>query len=80
MLLKGDVEVYSVNEFGNRTVMSTESLDIDFDKEQLSTEQPVRVETEGLSQTSIGMFADLTKDEIVFYRDIQGTYEPEQPN
>lgn len=80
MLLNGHVEVYSVNEFGNRTTMTTDSLNVNFDKEQLSTQEPVRVETEVISQTSIGMFADLATDEIIFHQDIQGKYEHENPN
>ncbi len=80
MLLEGNVEVYSVNEFGNRTVITTASLDVDFDKEQLLTADAVLVETEVLSQTSIGMFANLATDEIVFHQDVQGTYEPETSN
>ena len=75
MLLNGNVEVYSVNEFGNRTVMTTESLDVDFDKEQLSTQESVLVETEMLTQTSTGMFADLATDKIVFHHNIKGSYE-----
>jgi LPS export ABC transporter protein LptC len=80
MLLEGNVEVYTINEFGNRTVITTASLDVNFDKEQLLTADPVLVETEVLSQTSIGMFANLATDEIVFHQDVQGTYEPETSN
>jgi len=80
ILLNGNVEVYSVNEYGNRTTMTTNSLDVNFDKEQLSTQESVLVETDVLTQTSMGMFADLIKDETVFHQDIQGTYEYENPN
>ncbi len=80
MLLNGNVEVYSINDFGNRTTMTTESLNINFEDEQLSTQAPVRVDTEEISQTSIGMFADLKKDEITFLKNIQGHYEHQKPN
>ncbi len=80
MVLNGNVEVYSINEFGNRTTMTTESLDINFDDEQLSTQEIVQVDTQDISQTSVGMFADLKKDEITFLKNTQGQYEHQQSN
>jgi lipopolysaccharide export system protein LptC len=73
--LSGNVEVFSLDEFGNRTVMSTEFLELDPQNETLETDQAVTLVTSTLQQSSIGMFANLKIDEIVFHRDIRGYYE-----
>lgn len=71
----GNVEVYSIDEFGNRTVMTTEKLLLNPHTETLSTDAAVVVETSSIKQTAIGMVARLESDEIVFHRDIRGIYE-----
>ena len=73
--LTGDVEVFSLDEFGNRTIMSTDFLEIDPQNETLQTNRPVTLVTSSLQQSSIGMFADLKINEIVFHRNIRGHYE-----
>lgn len=73
--LSGNVEVFSLDEFGNRTVMSTEFLELDPQNETMETDQAVTFVTSTLQQSSIGMFANLKIDEIVFHRDIRGYYE-----
>jgi LPS export ABC transporter protein LptC len=73
--LSGDVEVYSLDAYGNRTVISTEFLSVDPQLETLETDQPVTLVTTNIRQSSIGMFANLNTDEIVFHQDIQGSYE-----
>ena len=73
--LTGDIEVFSLDEFGNRTIMSTDFLEIDPQNETLQTNRPVTLVTSSLQQSSIGMFADLKIDEFVFHRDIRGHYE-----
>ena len=73
--LIGDVEVFSLDEFGNRIVMSTDFLEVDPQNETLQTDRPVTLVTSNLQQSSIGMFADLKIEKIVFHRDIQGHYE-----
>ena len=73
--LTGEVEVFSLDEFGNRTIMSTDFLEIDPQNETLQTNRPVTLVTSNLQQSSIGMFADLKIDEFVFHRDIRGHYE-----
>ena len=77
--LTGDVEVFSLDEFGNRTIMSTDFLEIDPQNETLQTNRPVTLVTSNLQQSSIGMFADLKIDEFVFHRDIREHYE-QAPN
>jgi len=73
--LSGNVEVFSIDEFGNRTVLSTEFLSLDLDMETLETDQAVTLVTTNLKQSSIGMLADLGSDEIFFRRDNKGSYE-----
>ena len=72
--LSGDVEVYSLDEFGNKMVLSTDYLSIDPQLETLQTDHPVTFVTETMRQSSIGMFADLTIDEIIFHEDVRGSY------
>ncbi|HAJ75271.1 MAG TPA: LPS export ABC transporter periplasmic protein LptC [Gammaproteobacteria bacterium] len=73
--LLGDVEAYSLDEYGNRTVLTTEFLSLNPLLETLETDQLVTLVTTNLQQTSTGMFADLTMDEIVFHQDNRGSYE-----
>ena len=73
--LSGNVEVFSIDEFGNRTVLSTEFLSLHPDMETLETDQAVTLVTTNLQQSSIGMFADLKSDEIFFHSDNKGSYE-----
>ncbi len=73
--LAGNVQVYGFDEFGNRTLMSTELLTVDPELEILKTDKPVSVVTETLRQSSIGMLANLKLDEITFLREIKGRYE-----
>lgn len=72
--LLGDVQVYSLDEFGNRTLISTEFLTLNPESEILETDQPVSIVTSALQQSSIGMVAKLRTDEITFLRDIRGRH------
>jgi len=73
--LLGGVEVYSLDKYGNRTVLTTEFLSLNPVLETLETDQFVTLVTTNLQQTSTGMFADLTIDKIVFHHDNRGSYE-----
>ena len=73
--LLGGVEVYSLDEYGNRTVLTTEFLSLDPLLETMETDQFVTLVTTNLQQTSIGMFANLNLNEVMFLRNIQGSYE-----
>ena len=73
--LLGDVQVYSLDKFGNKTLMSTEFLTLNPKSEILETDQPVSVVTSALQLSSIGMIAKLRTDEITFLREIRGRYE-----
>jgi LPS export ABC transporter protein LptC len=72
--LAGNVEIHSLDQFGNRTVVSTELITIDPTLKTLETEEPVVVVTNDLEQTSIGMYADLNQDEIVLKSNVRGIY------
>ena len=72
--LTGNVEVFSLDEFGNRTKMSTEFLQVNPKNETLQTDQAIMLITSNLQQSSIGMFADLKIDEIIFHQNIRGYY------
>ena len=73
--LLGDVQVYSLDKFGNKTLMSTEFLTLNPKSEILETDQPVSVVTSAFQLSSIGMIAKLRTDEITFLRQIRGRYE-----
>ena len=76
--LIGNVEVHNLDEFGNRLVISTEFLSLDLDANSLETEEAVKVVTDYIVQTSIGMYADLNQEIILLKKDIRGIYEPPQ--
>lgn len=73
--LIGDVQVSSLDEFGNRILMSTEFLTLNTESEILETNQQVSIVTSALQQSSLGMVAKLRTDEINFLRKIRGRYE-----
>ena len=73
--LLGNVRVYSLDEYGNRTMMSTEFLTLNTESAILETDQSVSIVTSALQQSSIGMIAKLRTDEINFLREIRGRYE-----
>ena len=73
--LNGDVQVYNLDEFGNRTVISTEFLTLNTESEILETDQQISIITSALQQSSIGMVARLRTDEINFLREIRGRYD-----
>jgi LPS export ABC transporter protein LptC len=73
--LLGDVQVYSLDKFGNKILMSSEFLTLNPESEILETDQPVSVVTSALQLSSIGMIAKLRTDEITFLREIRGRYE-----
>ena len=74
IVLSGKVEVVSLDKFGNRMLMSTETLMLDPAAETLSTDQRVTLLTSNIEHSAIGMYADLTTDEILFQSEIRGSY------
>ena len=72
--LTGAVEVYTLDEFGNRTVLSTEFLSIDTQAETMESDIAVSMVSTNIEQSAIGLFADLNSDEIQFLQDTVGRY------
>lgn len=73
--LSGDIEVYSLDDLGNRMQMTTEYLTLDPHNQTMETDQLVTVVTNAIQLTSTGMFADLNQDEVVLKREIRGSYD-----
>lgn len=73
--LSGAVEVFRLDDFGNRTLLQTDYLELDPHEETMETDRLVTMTTTNIRQVGTGMFADLTKDELEFYRDNEGIYE-----
>ena len=73
--LSGDIEVYSLDELGNRMQMTTDYLTLDPHNKTMETDRLVTVVTNSIQLTSAGMFADLNQDEVVFKREVRGSYE-----
>ena len=73
--LYGDVEVHRLDGFGNSTVLSTQLLDIDSNREILETQDTVNMITASIAHTGQGLFADLNRDEIHFHSENSGHYE-----
>ena len=78
--LSGDVEVHRFDAFGNPTVLSTQRLDIDPNRETLETQDTVHMVTASITHTGRGMFADLNRDEINFHSDNSGHYASQGNN
>jgi LPS export ABC transporter protein LptC len=72
--LIGEVEVYQLDEFGNRTVLSTDFLSVDPTQEILNTDSPVNMYSGNHEQSAIGMQVNLTNDEYIFHRQVRGRY------
>lgn len=73
--LSGSVEIYSMDEFGNRTVLTTEALTIDTSQETMQTDMPVEMTTPNIHHQGEGMFAYLNSDELQFDKNNRGRYE-----
>jgi LPS export ABC transporter protein LptC len=77
--LSGNIEVYSLDEFGNRMQLTTDYLLVDPHSQTLETEAAVTLVTQRLKLTAIGMYAALDKDEVIFKRDTEGQYDNAMP-
>ena len=75
--LSGDVEVHRLDDHGYSTVLSTQLLDIDPNREILETQDTVHMVTASIAHAGQGMFADLNRDEIHILSDNSGHYEPQ---
>ena len=73
--LSGNVELLGLDKFGNRVFITTELLEIDPVSETLRTDHPVEYESTNIKHSSIGMFANLQDEEIIFDKNVRGFYE-----
>lgn len=73
--LSGDIEVYSLDDLGNRMQMTTDYLTLDPHNQTMETDWLVTFVTNSIQLTSTGMFADLNQDEVVLKREIRGSYD-----
>ena len=73
--LIGNVELLGLDKFGNRIFITTELLEIDPVSETLKTDRRVEYKTTNIQHSSVGMFANLQDEEIVFDRNVRGFYE-----
>lgn len=73
--LSGNVEVYNLDEVGNRMQMVTDYLTVHSHNKTIETDQPVTVVSNSIKILSAGLYADLNQDSVVFKREIQGSYE-----
>ena len=56
--------------------LKTEQLNIDLDKNQASSELPVKISTPDGDTKATGLFADLTTNRIVLKSQVKGLYQP----
>ena len=75
LTLSGNVEIFGLDKFGNRTFIYTELLEIDPINETLKTDRRVNYESNNIHHSSVGMFANLNEDEIRFEKNVRGFYE-----
>ena len=78
IILDGDVEVYQLDDSGNRTVLLTQTLSVEPARDVLTTEATVSMIGEDFEQSATGMRVNLDTEEYIFYRDVRGSYAASQ--
>jgi LPS export ABC transporter protein LptC len=78
IVLSGGVEVYQLDRLGNRTVLASETLTVEPDRNILTTDAAVTMVSDSLEQTAVGMQVDLNSDEYIFNREVRGRYAAPQ--
>lgn len=73
--LSEDVELYQIDDAGNRITLETSFLSLFPETETMSTEREVTMTTNTLRQTATGMRADLQQDTLTFLAQVKGRYE-----
>lgn len=73
--LSDAVELYQIDETGNRMMLVTEFVSIYPRTKTMNTDQEVTMTTNTLTQTALGMRADLTQDRLTFLSQVRGRYE-----
>lgn len=73
--LSDDVELYQLEDNGNRMTLTTPFLSLFPQEETMATEREVIMTTNTLYQSAIGMHADLRQDILTFLSRVKGRYE-----
>ncbi|MCB1664173.1 MAG: LPS export ABC transporter periplasmic protein LptC [Pseudomonadales bacterium] len=73
--LSDEVELYQVEDNGNRMTLATPFLSLFPQEETMATEREVTMTTNTLHQTAVGMRADLRQDTLTFLSQVKGRYE-----
>lgn len=73
--LSEEVELYQIDETGNRMMLGTEFLSVYPRTRTMDTDQEVTMTTNTLTQTALGMRADLNQDTLTFLAQVRGRYE-----
>lgn len=74
--MTGNVEIYTLDKFSNRMLITTDLLNIDPNAETMHTNSAVALEMENHHQTGVGMLAELKEDRITFNQNVVGSYAP----
>jgi LPS export ABC transporter protein LptC len=77
--LTGNVRIQSADDFGNSLLLLTDWLSISPANETAETDRQVVLQSTAIEQTSLGMIADLSRDQITFLSDSEGYYVPPAP-
>jgi LPS export ABC transporter protein LptC len=75
--LSNDVELFQIDDFGNRMVLATEFISIFPSQETMSTNYPVALSSGDLHQDAVGMQVDFNQDTMTFLSQVKGRYEPQ---
>lgn len=73
--LSDEVELYQMDETGNRMMLGTEFISIYPRTKTMNTDQEVTMTTNTLTQTALGLRADLNQDTLTFLSQVRGRYE-----
>lgn len=75
--LSNTVELFQIDDFGNRMALATEFISIFPGQETMSTKYPVALNSSGLHQDAVGMRVDFNQDTMIFLSQVKGRYEPQ---
>jgi LPS export ABC transporter protein LptC len=73
--LQTGVEVFQIDQLGQRMQLNTEFLSVYPQTQTMSTELAVTMVTDSLQQDAVGMRADLQQDQLTFLGQVRGRYE-----
>lgn len=74
----GNVEILSLDKFGNRALVNTEHLLVDPDSKTAETELPVTLQTRNIAHSATGLYLDFENERMTFLRDNEGSYAPDR--